>query len=246
MYVQRVKLKLLEPLFFSTREIGKTQETESVVGNYALAYAMGLVAAPYNSTRPSYEKDLFKIKDQIYITPAMFISFHAKTETFNTGSESYWYEFDKNAIKHSPFAQVKPRNFPQNGKIKMISAESLAIFYVISNEKIELPPYIRLGKFMSKTKLYPQQVKAEIKPSSDRNIKSSIPLNTLDIPPDSEITIFSYELLMMRPAPLLMNSIFKGKYYEISWNEGGKIEREYFPVGMKFLRGIGNEHISSR
>ena len=40
-------LELHDSLYFASREIGRLYETERVLHNYALCYALGLVASPY-------------------------------------------------------------------------------------------------------------------------------------------------------------------------------------------------------
>ena len=45
--IYRCDLTLLEPTFFSSREISNYYQTAPLIGNYALAYALGLCHSPY-------------------------------------------------------------------------------------------------------------------------------------------------------------------------------------------------------
>ena len=42
MVIYRLELTLLEKVFFASREIDELFQTEPVLGNYALTYALGL------------------------------------------------------------------------------------------------------------------------------------------------------------------------------------------------------------
>ena len=42
-HIYRCELELHDSLYFATREIGRLYETEAIVHNYALCYALGLV-----------------------------------------------------------------------------------------------------------------------------------------------------------------------------------------------------------
>ena len=44
MHIYRCKFELMENLFFASREVNNFFQTEPVIGNYALAYALGLCA----------------------------------------------------------------------------------------------------------------------------------------------------------------------------------------------------------
>ena len=70
----RADLILMEHAFFASREIGTLYETEPLIGNYALTYALGLCAAPYDwNGPPRYKEDLAPLNERgIYVTPATF------------------------------------------------------------------------------------------------------------------------------------------------------------------------------
>ena len=58
-----VELWCAEPIFFASRELSDTYYTEGVIGNYALAYALGWARSPYRlqgkeTGKPRYIEDL--------------------------------------------------------------------------------------------------------------------------------------------------------------------------------------------
>src|ERR1043166_6318002 len=74
MFVYRLELTLWEKVFFASREIDELFQTEPVLGNYALTYALGLAVSPYRLSeredRPSYREDLSALNEKsIYVTP---------------------------------------------------------------------------------------------------------------------------------------------------------------------------------
>jgi len=54
-FIYRCQIELHDSLYFATREIGRLYETEPVIHNYALCYALGLVDSEIYSTTVSEE-----------------------------------------------------------------------------------------------------------------------------------------------------------------------------------------------
>jgi CRISPR-associated protein Csc1 len=54
-FIYRCQLELHDSLYFATREIGRLYETEAIVHNYALCYALGLVDSEIYSTTVAEE-----------------------------------------------------------------------------------------------------------------------------------------------------------------------------------------------
>ncbi len=157
--IYRASLTLKEHTYFASREIGIFYESEPLIGNYALAYALGLCAAPYNwSGPPRYKQDLSPLNEKgLYVTPATFEpgKLHYAISQFNAQTDSYYFRFDQNAIASNPEKKSRAANFPQSGKIRMLGLESQAYFFLMNQQGIELnlPNYIRLGKFNSKARI---------------------------------------------------------------------------------------------
>src|SRR5947207_9654641 len=157
--IYRASLTLKEHTYFASREIGMLYETEPLIGNYALAYALGLCAAPYDwSGPPRYKEDLGPLNERgVYVTPATFqpdTLRYALTQ-FNAQTDSFYFRFDQNAIATDREKKARAANFPQAGKVRMLGVQSQAVFYVLSlhDDIAWFPSYIRLGKFMSKARV---------------------------------------------------------------------------------------------
>ena len=162
MHIYRCDFELMENLFFASREVSNFFQTEPVVGNYALAYALGLCNSSYhNDSEITYATDLEKLnKIGVYITPGTLTAKARFTVAqFNAISDSYWFQMEQNTVSvdrrriFDPRKKARAANFPQIGRLKLLSVGNRGVFYVTSREELRVPRYIRLGKFMSKTKI---------------------------------------------------------------------------------------------
>jgi CRISPR-associated protein Csc1 len=189
--IYRASLTLKEHTYFASREIGIYYESEPLIGNYALAYALGLCAAPYNwSGPPRYKQDLSPLNDrELYVTPATFEpgKLHYAISQFNAQTDSYYFRFDQNAIASNPEKKSRAANFPQSGKIRMLGLESQAYFFLMNQQGIELnlPNYIRLGKFNSKARIFWEKlVLKSAQPVRFEDVALDFLLNAVDLPSD--------------------------------------------------------------
>jgi CRISPR-associated protein Csc1 len=228
MYIYTCTLKLLEHTFFSSREINALFQTEALIGNYALCYALGFCQAPYHIDGTIYYKEhLSQLNTQgIYVTPAKIKDDPKFTITqFNAQTDTYWYKFDQNAITVDKNKKARAVNFPQTGKIKMLALGNNAIFYILSDNAIDadIPPYIRLGKFMSKAKVTTRRHNLE--PGEQQTTYLDMVLNPVDLPESLQLKRF--DICNIHPSTFLKNVEATGRFYELS----GKV---YLPVGMKF------------
>lgn len=234
MHIYRCEFQLMENLFFASREVNNFFQTEPVIGNYALAYALGLCHAGYhNSGGITYAADLEQLNEAgVYITPGTLTGKTSFTVVqFNALSDSYWYQMEQNAIsvdRGSIFnrrLKARAANFPQIGRIKMLSIGNTGVFYVTSREAFRIPRYIRLGKFMSKTKISArkqpyQKIKAE-------DVSYPNYLNPNDLPPKTKIGMF--DLLNIHPTPLIRHVQLSGDFYQLV--DDAKTQ---LPAGMRF------------
>jgi CRISPR-associated protein Csc1 len=92
-FLYQCRLDLHDSLYYATREIGRLYETEPVIHNYVLCYALELVDSEVYSTTvpeqhsyryfcpeqvPKYEEHLTPLNHQgIYITPARSLNYTA-------------------------------------------------------------------------------------------------------------------------------------------------------------------------
>ncbi|MEA5574896.1 type I-D CRISPR-associated protein Cas5/Csc1 [Anabaena sp. UHCC 0451] len=252
MLVYRCQLTLWENTFFSSREINDLYLTEPLIGNYALAYALGLAQSPYkNRGEIYYYEHLSQLNEkEIYITPATIpegeepkFSF----SQFNSIPDGYWYAMGKNCLVQRPDGfdseydtknkiwyivdrktgkrkKEKAVNYPQIGFIKMMGIGTTLNFFVVSNEDLSLPRYLRLGKFMSKAKLTVTLNRNPLVVSRQYQ-KIGYLLNPLDLP--KEVQIMSFDTYNIHPVPLIRNAILTGEFIDLS-------NDVYLPIGMRF------------
>jgi CRISPR-associated protein Csc1 len=219
--IYRCTLELHDSLYFATREIGRLYETEPVLHNYALCYALGLVDSDRHSTRvseehsyryfcpeqvPKYEEHLTPLNQQgIYVTPARAIKHTAVLNTWKYANNNYHVEMEKTQ-----------KNIPSFGRAKEIAPESQFECFIITEKLLSLPRWIRLGKWMSKAEVKSEEL---AKPrESEGEFIFPYPLNPLDVMFTHQV--LSYDTVNMPPVSLIRNVRLRGHYYE---TEGIKI-----------------------
>jgi CRISPR-associated protein Csc1 len=212
--IYRCQLELHDSLYYATREIGRLYETEPVIHNYALCYALGLVDSEIYSTTvaeedsyryfcpeqvPKYEEHLTPLNQQgIYVTPALAISHSAILNTWKYANNNYHVEMEKTQ-----------KNIPSFGRAKEIAPESEFEFFVISQKELKLPKWIRLGKWMSKAEVTVEELpKAK---NTEGVFTCTHPLNPLDVMFTHQV--ISYDVVNMPPVSLIQNVQMRGQYY---------------------------------
>jgi len=213
-HVYRCTLELHDSLYYATREIGRLYETEPVLHNYALCYALGLVDSEKYATTvpeansyryfcpeqvPQYEVHLTPLNQQgIYVTPARAIHHAAVLNTWKYADNRYHVEMQKTR-----------KNIPSFGRTKEIAPESEFECFVISEQALTLPKWIRLGKWMSKAevKLEPLTIKSR----HNGMFTCTHPLNPLDVMFTNQV--LSYDTVNMPPVSLIRNVQMQGEYY---------------------------------
>ena len=245
-HIYQCTLTLLEPTFFSSREVSSTYFTEPFIGNYALAYALNLVQAPYhNRGEIHYMAHLSQLNERgIYITPATIQdSPRFAFRQFNAQPDAYWFAFANNAIVtrpdgawleksgpvwyvHRPGQKRKKiglENRPQHGRIRTLAIGNVAVFYVISREPLQLPAYIRLGKFMSKARAVCKAVRGEIVEREEETVPFL--LNPADLASSHRLIMF--DLINVPPTPLVRHATITGRFFALP-------NRVYLPMDMRF------------
>ncbi|MEG3841102.1 type I-D CRISPR-associated protein Cas5/Csc1 [Microcoleus sp. herbarium14] len=215
--IYRCQIELHDSLYFATREIGRLYETEPVIHNYALCYALGLVDSEIYSTTvaeehsyryfcpeqiPKYEQHLTALNQQgIYVTPARSI-FHSSTlNTWKYANNNYHVEMEKTQ-----------KNIPSFGRTKEIAPESKFEFFIISEKALKLAKWIRLGKWMSKAAVEIVEQKEVKRSQSETDIIFPYLLNPLDVMFSQQV--ISYDVVNMPPVSLIQNVKMLGRYYE--------------------------------
>ena len=236
--IYRASLTLKEHTYFASREIGMLYETEPLIGNYALAYALGLCAAPYDwSGPPRYKEDLGPLNERgVYVTPATFRpdTLRYAITQFNAQIDSYYFRFDQNAITSDREKKARAANFPQTGKIRMLGLDSQAHFFLLNQQWSELnfPNYIRLGKFNSKARVIWEKLALKaVQPVKLEAVALDFLLNAVDLPRGMAAHLRSFSIYNVHPAPLLSRCHLSGDFWQCGDREGRTL---YLPAGMRF------------
>lgn len=223
-FISRCQIELHDSLYYATREIGRLYETEPIIHNYALCYALGLVDSQIYSTTvaeehsyryfcpeqvPKYEENLTPLNQQeIYVTPARSLNHSSILNTWKYANNNYHVEMEKTQ-----------KNIPSFGRAKEIAPESLFEFFVISQKELKLPKWIRLGKWMSKAEV---TVEPLPKPKIAEGIFTcTYPLNPLDVMFTNQV--ISYDVVNMPPVSLIQNVQMRGQYYQFDGIQNLKI-----------------------
>lgn len=242
--IYRCELELHDSIYFATREIGRLYETEPVIHNYALCYALGLVDSEVYSTTvaseyeyryfcseqvPLYEQHLAPLNQQgIYVTPARAISYTSVLNTWKYANNNYHVEMEKTQ-----------KNIPSFGRTKEIAAESRFEFFIISQKSLKekprkLPKWIRLGKWMSKAELSFEELPSP--KEAEGLFICTHPLNPLDVMFTNQV--IRYDVVNMPPVSLIQNVQMSGSYYKFEAKKGEKIpdwlKQLIIPVQMQY------------
>ena len=216
-FIYRCQIELHDSLYFATREIGRLYETEPVIHNYALCYALGLVDSEIYSTTvseehsyryfcpeqiPKYEWHLTALNQQgIYVTPGRSISHSSTLNTWKYANNNYHVEMEKTQ-----------KNIPSFGRTKEIAPESKFEFFIISEKPLKLAKWIRLGKWMSKAAVEILEQKELKRSPSETDFIFPYLLNPLDVMFSHQV--ISYDVVNMPPVSLIQNVKMLGRYYE--------------------------------
>ena len=205
MFVTICHLKLHDYLFYASREMGRLYETEKYLHNYGLTYALGLVKSPYANLAqvPRYQEDLNEMNVQrVYVTPAHPLRYTFAFSTFKMANVNYYN-----------FTPQVSSNQVVFGRAKELAPESTFEFFVLSEQKLVLPHWIRLGKWMAKAHVEVKaQGEARIKQGSYRADGALNPLDLASLPETCNI-------VAMAPVSLLTHAHCTGSYYEYEYDD---------------------------
>jgi CRISPR-associated protein Csc1 len=231
MHVYTGTIELMEHTYFASRELGILAQTEPLLGNYALTYALSLATAPFrvpSKSGPRYAEDLGPLNARgLYVTPGTFKQDRLRfvLSQFNAQTDTYYSRYDQGAIATTQ-KTARAANFPQAGRIRMLGQGSVAVCHVLNSDDSEdlfLPAYIRLGKFMSKARLqWQRQTAREV---TQDNATLPLLLNAVDLPPGMVPRTFIVH--NVHPAPLLERAELSGSFWELD-------DGTLLPVGMRY------------
>jgi CRISPR-associated protein Csc1 len=223
--IYRCTLELHDSLYFATREIGRLYETEPILHNYALCYALGLVDSDRHSTQvaeehsyryfcpeqvPKYEEHLTPLNQQgIYVTPARSLNHSAVLNTWKYANNNYHVEMEKTQ-----------KNIPSFGRTKEIAPESQFECFIITQNSLTLPRWIRLGKWASKAEVKVEEI-PKPKLHQESEFTFPYPLNPLDVMFTHQV--LNYDTINMPPVSLIRNVRMRGNYYTVEGMQNLKI-----------------------
>jgi CRISPR-associated protein Csc1 len=205
MYVTICQLVLHENLFYATREVGRLYETGRYLHNYGLTFALGLATASYfnNSAVPRYAEDLLTLNAQgIYVLPAKPLSVEFELTTFKYADNRYHVQMEQSS-----------RNTPTFGRAKELATGSRFEFFILSDQALTMPKWIRLGKWMSKAAVETIR-QEEAKGVQTGSFTSTTPINPLDLPPETRL--LTYDIISMPPVSLLDHANLAGPHYRLA------------------------------
>ncbi len=236
-HIYRADLTLMEHTYFASREVGTLYESEPLIGNYALTYALSFCTSPYDwSGPPRYKQDLAPLNARgLYVTPATFQPGKLRYvfSQFNAQTDSFYSRFDQNAIATDPGKKARAANFPQAGKIRMLGVESQAVFYLLSlqDDPPHLPSYIRLGKFMSKARIVWSSL--PLVSHDPEESEQDIPffLNAADLSPAQVANLRAFSVYNIHPAPLLSRCRLRTSFWRATNINDNDL---YLPAGMTY------------
>jgi CRISPR-associated protein Csc1 len=228
MYITTCQLTLHDNLFYASREMGRLYETERYLHNYGLTYALGAVLnlrRPYfNADQvPTYQADLTYLarEREIYITPAYPLEYSFVFNTFKLGDPAF-YSFTPQVIN----------NRVVYGRAKELAPDSRFEFFIFSPKPLELPRWLRLGKWMSKAELVVTRAGEYKAVQPPDPVQIACPLNPLDLPIAG---LVNFDLVNMPPVSLLINAVTKGPCYEVSGKKtGGDV---FLPANLAYFGG---------
>lgn len=226
MYITTCQLTLHDNLFYASREMGRLYETERYLHNYGLSYALGITLnlyRPYFNANqvPTYQTDLLKLEQeqQIYVTPARPLEYSFVFNTFKLGEPDY-YSFTPQVIT----------NRVVYGRAKELAVESRFEFFIFSQKQLQLPRWVRLGKWMSKAELVVVN-EGDYEAQRPRSpVSITCPLNPLDFAPSN---LLSFDIVSMPPVSLLINAVTQQPCYNLS--EKKRKNEIYLPEGLNFF-----------
>lgn len=220
MHVAVCRLTLHENLFYATREVGRLYETGRYLHNYSLVYALRLANSPYRneSATPRYAEDLAELNQAaIYVTPARPVRVEFEINTFKYADNRY-------RVKMEPGRH----NTPSFGRAKELAVSSEFEFAVLSVAHVQLPRWVRLGKWMSKAAVR-VVVEEELTTTHSGEFRNSLPMNPLDLSQQTQPV--AYDIISMPPVSLLDSVQLHGPYWRLANGYRLAAELAYrFPV----------------
>jgi CRISPR-associated protein Csc1 len=220
MHVYQLYLQLEEPLYYASRELGRSYQTIEYIHNYALTYALGLAVSEYHDhiQVPRYKEHLEPLNDTgVYITPAKPHRSAFESHTFKFADTRYHAHMEQSSV-----------NIPTFGRAREVSTGSSFTAYAISDSPRTFPRWIRLGKWMSKTEV---RARALFATTGEGPYVVKHVLNPLDLQDKPTL----YDLINMPPVSLIDNARLHGKHLHIQTEASVQNQSLHWPEPTSHL-----------
>jgi CRISPR-associated protein Csc1 len=215
--IYRCDFILHDYLFFASTERGKVAETAPFVHNYALTYALNWVQSSWHNEqqRARYREELTPVR-QRYITPARLVQGTSRVMQYNTLSEQLKFEKQRSI------------GYPDWGFIKCFNPGAFFCAYVIATAAETFPRYVRLGKFMAKTKLAVEEAVSVSVKSGNFAVSHLLNWNDLRKKP----VAFNIQVMSL-PSRLISQAVFEAaEFLEAKFADDDLIR---LPLDMGYL-----------
>lgn len=247
MNIYYCQLTLHDNIFFATREMGILYETEKYLHNWALSYAFfkGIyIPHPYrlqgkSAQTPDYldskaEQSLINLNQLgIYVFPAKPLRWSYQINTFKAAQTTYYGKSKQFGDKGAN------RNYPINyGRAKELAVGSEYQTFLLTNEPINLPRWIRVGKWSAKV-----EVKSHLIPENAISQHSgeyicNHPLNPIDLPSTQELLL--YNRIVMPPVSLVSQAQLRGNYWQLKGDDWDSFRANFSDLSQEVClpRGV--------
>lgn len=197
----RLSLTLNDPVYYATRELGRSYQSGEYLHNYALTYALGLAVSDYHDTVqvPRYREHLAPLNDQgIYVTPARPEAVSLTSHTFKFADTRYHVRMEQSSV-----------NLPTFGRARELAPGSTFTAYALTREAQRWPRWIRLGKWFGKAEVKVQPLGAEQRTGP---FMTEHPLNPLD----TGLNALLFDIINMPPVSLIDHARFEGRHWHLT------------------------------
>jgi CRISPR-associated protein Csc1 len=247
MNIYYCQLTLHDNIFFASREMGILYETEKYLHNWALSYAFfkGIyISHPYglqgkSAQTPEYldsngEQSLTHLNQLgVYVFPAKPLKWSYQINTFKKAQVSYYGKTDKFGEGNAK------RNYPANiGRAKELAVGSQYHTFLMSNQQLNLPHWIRVGKWSAKVKVSAYLIPEKALSQDSGDYLCEHPLNPIDLPSNQELLL--YNRIVMPPVSLVSQAQLQGNYLQINKQNCSNLPDNftYFPKQICLPLGV--------
>lgn len=226
MKIGKITITLHANLYFESSTLGHLVVTQpDVLHNIALCYALGLAQTTYHHRDdiPAYKREIQAVNERgIYVYPAM-----AQSPATEINSRRFARHGEANHI--GLLGKDLNKNLPLFERTKEVRLGTQYTTFVVSQDEIELPTWIRLGKDDAKARTEIQWTGASLRAYDGYPIRWLI--NPEDLPEGIEVGIG--DVHVMRPNSLLSNVTLD--YLSHVWSASFS-DAIALPIGMQHLQ----------